>query len=223
MIRRPPRSTLFPYTTLFRSVAIKHRSTVALIHWAQEQFTPAELSGVLAATSICFDLSIFEIFVPLSWGGRVVLVENALALPALPANTKVSLINTVPSVLTQLMKLGPLPSSVHTVNLAGEALPITLVQQLQQLPHVQKIYNLYGPSEDTTYSTCAPLHDEASSHVPIGKPIANTQAYVLDRHQQAVPVGVTGELYLGGAGLARGYLNRPELTEIGRASGRARV
>ena len=195
-----------------KGVAIEHSSTVALIHWAQEQFTPAELSGVLAATSICFDLSIFEIFVPLSWGGRVVLVENALALPGLPANTKVSLINTVPSVLTQLMKLGPLPSSVHTVNLAGEALPITLVHQLQQLHHIQKIYNLYGPSEDTTYSTCAPLHDEASSHVPIGKPIANTQAYVLDRHQQAVPVGVTGELYLGGAGLARGYLNRPELT-----------
>ena len=84
--------------------------------------------------------------------------------------------------------------------------------KLQQTPQVQKTYNLYGPSEDTTYSTCAPLHDEASSHVPIGKPIANTQAYVLDRHQQAVPVGVTGELYLGGAGLARGYLNRPELT-----------
>ncbi|MEM9163035.1 MAG: amino acid adenylation domain-containing protein, partial [Cyanobacteria bacterium P01_F01_bin.4] len=198
-----------------KGVAIEHRSTVTMLHWAKEQFTPSELSGVLAATSICFDLSVFEIFVPLSWGGRVVLVENALALPKLPTASQVSLLNTVPSVLNQLLKVSQLPPSVQTVNLAGEALPINLVQQLQQLPNIQKIYNLYGPSEDTTYSTCAPLHDEsftASARVPIGKPVANTQAYVLDRYQQPVPVGVVGELLLGGAGLARGYLNRPELT-----------
>ena len=195
-----------------KGVAIEHRSTVAMLHWAREQFTPTELSGVLAATSICFDLSVFEIFVPLSWGGRVVLVENALALPRLPDTANVSLINTVPSVLNQLLKQSPLPSSVTTVNLAGEALPATLVKQLQNLPQVQKIYNLYGPSEDTTYSTCAPLHHDVNDRVPIGKPIANTQAYVLDRYQQPVPVGIVGELYLGGAGLARGYLNRPELT-----------
>ena len=198
-----------------KGVAIEHRSTVTLLHWAQEQFTPAELTGVLAATSICFDLSVFELFVPLSWGGRVVLVDNALAVADLPADAQVSLINTVPSVLKQLLKLGPLPASVQTVNLAGEALPGTLVQHLQQLPHLQHVYNLYGPSEDTTYSTCAVLEDEtiAAAPVPIGRPIANTQAYVLDRHQQPVPVGVVGELYLGGAGLARGYLHRPELTQ----------
>ncbi|MEM9976944.1 MAG: amino acid adenylation domain-containing protein, partial [Cyanobacteria bacterium P01_D01_bin.2] len=195
-----------------KGVAIEHRSTVAMLHWAREQFTPTELSGVLAATSICFDLSVFEIFVPLCWGGRVVLVENALALPRLPDTANVSLINTVPSVLNQLLKQSPLPSSVTTVNLAGEALPVTLVKQLQNLPQVQKIYNLYGPSEDTTYSTCAPLHHDVNDRVPIGKPIANKHAYVLDRYQQPVPVGVVGELYLGGAGLARGYLNRPELT-----------
>lgn len=195
-----------------KGVAIEHRSTVAMLHWAQEQFTSEEISGVLAATSVCFDLSVFELFVPLSWGGRVVLVENALALPKLPDTANVSLINTVPSVLNQLLKLSQLPDSVRVVNLAGEALPVTLVQQLQQIPQVQKIYNLYGPSEDTTYSTCAPLHTGTVERVPIGKPITNTQAYVLDRYQQPVPVAVVGELYLGGTGLARGYLNRPELT-----------
>ncbi|MEL6138150.1 MAG: amino acid adenylation domain-containing protein, partial [Cyanobacteria bacterium J06628_6] len=200
-----------------KGVAIEHHSTVSLLYWAREEFSLRELSGVLAATSICFDLSVFEIFVPLSWGGRVVLVENALALRDLPESAEVRLINTVPSVLNQLLKVGQLPTSVQTVNLAGEALPATLVQQLQQVPQVKEVYNLYGPSEDTTYSTCAPLHCDAISAnnpVPIGRPVANTQAYVLDSHQQPVPVGVAGELYLGGEGLARGYLNRPELTDV---------
>ena len=198
-----------------KGVAIEHRSTVTLLHWAKEQFSQADLAGVLASTSLCFDLSVFEIFAPLSWGGCVVMVENALALPKLPSSVNVSLLNTVPSVLTQLLKIGQIPRSVQTVNLAGEALPASLVQQLQCLPHIQKIYNLYGPSEDTTYSTCAPLHEHdftASLRVPIGKPIDNTQAYVLDRYRQPVPVGIAGELYLGGSGLAQGYLNRPGLT-----------
>ncbi|MGD1897769.1 MAG: amino acid adenylation domain-containing protein [Phormidesmis sp.] len=199
-----------------KGVAIQHRNTVALLHWAKEQFSSAELSGVLASTSICFDLSIFEIFVPLSWGGCVIVVENALALPQCVSPVAVSLLNTVPSILTQLLKVSPLPTSIQTVNLAGEALPVSLVQQLQQIPHVSKIYNLYGPSEDTTYSTCTPLHKRtftaADTHVPIGRPIDNTQAHVLDRYGQLVPVGIAGELHLGGAGVAQGYLNRPKLT-----------
>ncbi|MGB3298889.1 MAG: amino acid adenylation domain-containing protein [Phormidesmis sp.] len=199
-----------------KGVAIEHCNTVALLHWAKEQFSQAELSGVLASTSICFDLSIFEIFAPLSWGGCTIVVENALALSQISSPIEISLLNTVPSILTQLLKLGKLPESVATVNLAGEALPVSLVQQLQQLLHIKKIYNLYGPSEDTTYSTCAPLHGQifttADSRAPIGQPIANTQAYVLDRYCQPVPVGVAGELYLGGAGMAQGYLNRPRLT-----------
>ena len=104
--------------------------------------------------------------------------------------------------------------SVQTVNLAGEALPPALVRQLQQLPHIQHIYNLYGPSEDTTYSTWADVTDldEMALRVPIGRPIANTQAYVCDNTGNPVPIGVPGELYLSGAGVARGYLHRPELT-----------
>ena len=199
-----------------KGVAIAHHSAVAMLHWAREQFGPDELAGVLASTSICFDLSVFEIFVPLSWGGTVILADHVLAWPALPRAADVTLINTVPSAMAQLLTLNTVPSSVQTVNLAGEAFPPALLQRLQQLPHLQHIYNLYGPSEDTTYSTCASvkaLEVDANCHiVPIGRPIANTQAYVLDSAGQPVPIGAVGELYLGGAGLARGYLNRPALT-----------
>ncbi|MEB3357179.1 MAG: amino acid adenylation domain-containing protein [Synechococcales bacterium] len=197
-----------------KGVAVEHRNTVALLHWAREQFSDAELAGVLASTSICFDLSVFELFVPLSWGGCVILAENALALPKLPAAEAVTLVNTVPSILTELLNLRGLPSSVQTVNLAGEPLPPTLVRSLQHLPHIQHIYNLYGPSEDTTYSTWADVThlEDTALRVPIGRPIANTRAYVCDNTGNPVPIGVPGELYLSGAGIARGYLHRPELT-----------
>ncbi|MEO1068698.1 MAG: amino acid adenylation domain-containing protein [Cyanobacteria bacterium J06638_6] len=199
-----------------KGVAIEHRNTVAMLHWARDRFSPGELAGVLASTSVCFDLSVFELFVPLSWGGCVILAENALALPKLPVAEAVTLVNTVPSVLTELLNLDGLPPSVQTVNLAGEALPPTLVQQLQQHSHIQHIYNLYGPSEDTTYSTWAEVTDldATAPRVPIGRPVANTQAYVCDRTGRPVPMGVAGELYLGGAGIARGYLNRPDLTAV---------
>ncbi|MDB9524394.1 amino acid adenylation domain-containing protein [Oscillatoria sp. CS-180] len=197
-----------------KGVAIEHRNTVAMLHWAKGQFKEADLAGVLASTSICFDLSVFELFVPLSWGGCVILAENALALPKLPASDSVTLVNTVPSILTELLTINGLPSSVQTVNLAGEALPPALVQALRQLLHVQHVYNLYGPSEDTTYSTWANVTDldTTAPRAPIGHPITNTQAYVLDPAGNPVPIGVPGELYLSGAGVARGYLNRPDLT-----------
>ena len=165
---------------------------------------------MLASTSICFDLSVFELFVPLSWGGTVILADNALQLPELPARREVTLINTVPSAITELLRVGGVAESVRTVNLAGEPLSPRLVQQLYQLPGIQKVHDLYGPSEDTTYSTFALRSPNGPA--TIGRPIANTQVYVLDRHLQPAPVGVPGELCLSGDGLARGYLNRPELT-----------
>ena len=86
-------------------------------------FTPKDLAGVLASTSICFDLSVFEIFVPLCSGGTVILAENVLHLPHLATSKQVTLINTVPSAMAELLRGGSLPASVHTVNLAGEPLP----------------------------------------------------------------------------------------------------
>ncbi|WP_414526544.1 amino acid adenylation domain-containing protein [Nodularia chucula] len=197
-----------------KGVMIEHRSPVCLLYWAREVFSDHAISGVLAATSICFDLSVFEIFVPLCWGGKVILAENALELPNLPAKNQVTLINTVPSAIAQLLNFNAIPNSVNTVNLAGEPLTWKLVQQLQQLPHVQYIYNLYGPSEDTTYSTYIELKDITpnSPTPPIGRAIANTQVYILDKHLQPLPIGVPGELYIAGAGVARGYWQRPELT-----------
>jgi non-ribosomal peptide synthetase component F len=136
-----------------KGVAIEHHSVVVFLTWAHSVFPPDELTGTLAATSICFDLSVFEIFVPLTCGGTVILAENAIALPTLPARDQVTLINTVPSAMTALVNVDGVPSSVRVVNLAGEPLPNKLVQDVYQLGMVQKVYNLYGPSEDTTYST----------------------------------------------------------------------
>jgi amino acid adenylation domain-containing protein len=195
-----------------KGVAIEHRSTIQLIYWAKDVFSSETLAGVLTSTSICFDLSVFELFVTLSWGGKVILAENALDLPNLPASHQVTLINTVPSAINHLLKIKGIPPSVSTVNLAGEALQNRLVQQLEKQTTIKQIYNLYGPSEDTTYSTFALVKSSSKLSVSIGQPINNTQAYVLDQYLQPVPIGVKGELYLGGEGVARGYINRPELT-----------
>jgi len=138
-----------------KGVAIAHRSAVALLYWSREVFPAVERRGVLASTSICFDLSVFELFVPLSWGGGVILAENALQLRTLPAREAVSLVNTVPSAMAEMLRMAGLPSSVGVVNLAGEALSGRLVEQLYGQGQVRRVYNLYGPSEDTTYSTFA--------------------------------------------------------------------
>jgi amino acid adenylation domain-containing protein len=194
-----------------KGVAIEHRSAVALLSWAHTVYGPEELAGVLASTSICFDLSVFELFVPLTGGGAVVLVHDALAFPAAPAAEEVTLVNTVPSAMEGLLGSGEgLPPGVQTVNLAGEKLTVELVREIYARTKVRRVYDLYGPSEDTTYSTYALR--TADGPYTIGRPIANTRAYVLDGRGQPVPVGAIGELYLGGVGLARGYLNRPRLT-----------
>ncbi len=194
-----------------KGVAIEHKSAVAFLHWAKGVFSHAELAGVLASTSICFDLSVFELFAPLSWGGKVILVENALALTELRESSKVTLLNTVPSALAELLGLGRLPPSLKTVNLAGEPLKPELVRKIYQTGTVEKVYDLYGPSETTTYSSFTLRGREGRA--TIGRPIANTKIYLLDGALQPVPVGVPGELYIGGAGVARGYLHRPELTQ----------
>ncbi len=195
-----------------KGVAIKHHSATTMVRWAGETFSAAQLECMLASTSICFDLSVFELFVPLAFGHRVHLVHDVLALTSIPAGAGVTFVNTVPSAMTELLRLGQLPASVTTVGLAGEPLSNSLVQQLYREPNVTAVLNLYGPSEDTTYSTWILLDKDAAGITPIGRPIANTQVYLLDPHLQPVPIGVSGELYLGGAGLARCYLNRPELT-----------
>ncbi|WNM40179.1 amino acid adenylation domain-containing protein [Micromonospora halotolerans] len=195
-----------------KGVAIEHRSASVLMHWVRQTFDDAELGGLLAATSVCFDLSVFEIFGPLCWGGRVLLVDDVLALAAPGADRlPVTLVNTVPSAMGELLTASALPASVRTVCLAGEPLTAALAARVWARPHVRRLCNLYGPSEDTTYSTWAEVPPD-SGEPPIGRPLPQTRAYVLDPDGRPVPPGEPGELHLAGAGLARGYLDRPEET-----------
>ena len=195
-----------------KGVAITHASAVALIGWAQRTFDAEELSGMLASTSLSFDLSVFELFVPLASGGTVILAENVLELPSLPWVDRVRLVNTVPSAMAELVRGGGLPAGVRTVNLAGEALPRWLADRLGSTGTVERLWNLYGPTEDTTYSTAGLAVFGSEAAPPIGRPLPGSRAYVLEPSFAPAPVGVAGELFLGGAGLARGYLGRPDLT-----------
>ena len=192
-----------------KGVALEHRSAVAFVHWAQQKFSQQEIAGVLAATSICFDLSVFEIFVPLAAGGTVVLARNILELPELPDADSVTLVNTVPSAMTELVRAHGLPANVRTVFLAGEPLSEALVSELRRTAGIRRVCDGYGPTE-TGYATFA--EREPGTVATIGRPIGNVHTYLLDSRMQPVPAGVTGEIYIGGAGVARGYWQRPELT-----------
>lgn len=199
-------------TGIPKGVEILHKNTVSFINWAINFYTFAQLKGVLASTSICFDLSIFEIFVPLSVGGTVILVDNILYLPESPHALQVTLIDTVPSAIASICKINGIPASVTTVNLAGEALSNNIVQEVYKFEHIQQVFNLYGPSEDTTFSTVALISRGYDDIPPIGKPISQTEVFLLDDKLQIVGEGQLGEIYLTGAGIARGYRNHEDLT-----------
>ena len=130
-----------------KGVAIEHHGPVALMSWGQRVYSRAELAGVLAATSICFDLSVYELFLPLTVGGIVILAQNVLQLPTLRHRDHVTLINTVPSAMEELVRQQGLPASVQTINLAGEPLSRALVDTLYALPTVQKVYDLSPPGD----------------------------------------------------------------------------
>lgn len=193
-----------------KGVEICHRNTVALIEWASATYSADELARVLVSTSLNFDLSIFEIFAPLSGGHRCVLVRDALALATEPVD--VTLINTVPSAIKTLIEARAVPASTRVVNLCGEALPMQIVNDLLTKCSCRKVYNLYGPSEDTTYSTAALFTAPLSEPPSIGRAIGDKRLYVLTSKGKLAPDGAVGELYVGGSGVARGYLRRPPLT-----------
>jgi amino acid adenylation domain-containing protein len=194
-----------------KGAMIQHAGAAVMLRWAAEEFTPEEVAGVLACTSISFDPSVFEIFLALTSGGAAVLARDALALAELPRRDAVTLVDTVPSAAAELVRMGAIPPSVRVVGLVGEPLPRALADALYATGTVRRVVNFYGPSEDSVYSTCGVV-ERGPAPVTIGRPIWGTQAYVLDAAMQPVPAGVPGELFLGGAGLARGYLRRPGLT-----------
>lgn len=197
-------------TGLPKGVEISHGNVLALLAWAAQAYSDAELGRVLASTSLNFDISVFELFAPLVRGGEVVIVRDALAL--IDAAEHVSLINTVPSAMKVLIDHGAVPDGVLAINLAGEPLPMRLVNSLLAANKCRRVVNLYGPTEDTVYSTCASFCATLEQAPPIGRVIAGSRGYVLDSRDQLLPFGAIGELHLAGAGLARGYRNHPELT-----------
>ncbi|MBR1240318.1 amino acid adenylation domain-containing protein [Bradyrhizobium sp. AUGA SZCCT0274] len=199
-------------TGMPKAVMIEHRSVTALIGWAETVFSHEDLRCTLASTSICFDMSVFELFMPLMGGGTVLLVDNALSLAESPPTVAVTLINTVPSAARALLERGAIPVTVRTINLGGEPVPRAVVESLYAAAPEARILNLYGPSEDTTYSMWCHVRSAPKEVVGIGRPIGNTQVYLLDGTGEPVPAGRPGDLFLAGEGLARGYINRPATT-----------
>lgn len=200
-------------TGLPKGVMLEHRSVSAFIHWAISYFNTEQLQSMLCSTSLNFDLSVFEMFTPLAIGGRCVIVDSLLSL-ADKQNpvADISMINTVASVLNGLLTQDTLPNGIKAIGLGGEAPKLPLVDKLLTEYPQARLFNLYGPTEDTIYSLAMEIPQGIQQDPLIGRPILNTQIYILDSDQQLCPLGTIGELYLGGMGLARGYHNNPEQT-----------
>jgi len=204
-----------------KGVMCEHGGLVNYLCWVNEG--PLRDPGLCLplTTKLTFDMCLKQLFPPLLRGGEVwilpeeVLAEPATLLSALAARTNVGL-NCVPSLWTAILnairsgQAAPPGESLAYLFFGGEPLSKELVaRSLSALPHLQ-IWNIYGPTEATANASAARIIP--GGEVTIGRPIANTQIYILNPFLHPVPIGVPGELYIGGAGVARGYLNRPELT-----------
>ncbi len=198
-----------------KGVVVEHAGVVSLACWAAEAFGVAELSRVLASTSLSFDVSVFEIFGTLTSGGCLEVVPNLLALAERGAAGpwQGSLISAVPSALAQVLAMPGTAAKAAVAALAGEALTGQVVAAIRAAMPGARIENVYGPAEATVYATSYVVPpDSQVAAPPIGRPVWNTRVYVLDEGLGLVPPGVAGDLYIAGAGLARGYLGRPGLT-----------
>jgi amino acid adenylation domain-containing protein len=196
-----------------KGVEIPHRAVVNfLTSMAREPGMTAH-DTMLAVTTLAFDIAGLELFLPLIVGGRVVIappevVIDGWQLAQLLRESGATLMQGTPATWRLLIEAG-WPGEPHLKMLCGgEALPPELARAL--LPRGESLWNMYGPTETTIWSTISRV--TSADHITLGRPIANTEAYVLSPALQPVPIGVPGELYLGGAGLARGYRHRPDLT-----------
>ncbi|MFT5822330.1 MAG: amino acid adenylation domain-containing protein, partial [Crocinitomix sp.] len=192
-----------------KGVMIEHKNVFSFIKWSHDEFKTSAYDAVLFTTSLNFDLSIFEIFHPLTIGKELIVLENGLSTPEYSKSSKKLMLNTVPSVVGELLQQGMSFESISTLNMAGEPIPLAYKLALQN--QVKEIRNLYGPSEDTTYSTF--FRVDGDDRDLIGKPISNTRIYILNESDQLQLSGAIGEIAISGNGVTRGYLNRPELTK----------
>jgi amino acid adenylation domain-containing protein len=202
-----------------KGVMIPHRALRNHMHWMQATFPLTAADRVVQKTPISFDASVWEIFAPLVVGGRLIVArpgghQDSAYVVELMATYQVTMLKLVPSLLQVLLEEGtaPICQSLRHVFCGGEPLSLGLQERFFERVEAQ-LHNLYGPTEATIDVSCWTCQREGNQRlIPIGRPMANTQLYVLNAQLQPVPIGVTGELYIGGASLARGYLNRPELT-----------
>ncbi|MGI5517690.1 amino acid adenylation domain-containing protein [Streptomyces sp. CA-106131] len=194
-----------------KGVVIEHSSVVALLRWMGRTIGPEPLRAGLATASISFDASVHQIFGPLSAGGCVVLADDILALPTLPARDEVTMISAPPSSLAALLEQ-PLPSSVRRVNVGAEAVTRPLVDRLYAQPGVETVVNLYGPTECTVFCATHVIARDEIGNPPIGTAVADCELTVRDTDQRVVDDGTPGELWVAGPLVGRGYLGTPELT-----------
>jgi nonribosomal peptide synthetase DhbF len=194
-----------------KGVEIEHRSVVNMLSSMQRRPGLDVKDRMLAITTLAFDIAALELFLPLSRGACIVIAARetiGAALASLIERSSASVMQATPGTLQRLLDAGWPGAPGLKILCGGEAWTAGLAKRL--LPRCGSLWNMYGPTETTVWSAVAKV--EADRPIVIGQPIANTTFYVLDGRLQPVPVGVLGELHIGGDGLARGYLHRPQLT-----------
>ncbi|MEA5577739.1 amino acid adenylation domain-containing protein [Anabaena sp. UHCC 0451] len=198
-----------------KGVQIAHRNVINFFTAMQEKLQLTNIDNLLSVTTLSFDIAVLEIFLPLTTGAKLILVSRETATDGTQLlqklnNSAVTLMQATPATWRMLLDAGWEGNSQLKILCGGEALSQNLASQLCQ--KAASVWNLYGPTETTIWSTIHQV-DKSEAFVPIGRPIANTQIYILDKYLQPVPIGVPGELYIGGTGLAQGYFHQPELTQ----------
>lgn len=193
-----------------KGVVLEHRNLTNIITWALDHLGTELFRSVPLISSLAFDVAMWETFTALYSGGKVVMAEDAFSLGRTTGADTTTVVTAVPSILAELLKLDALPRSARTIFSNGEVLPPSLLRDLSALPWVDTVYNMCAPTETTTFSLYNVV--KPGEPIPLGRPMYNTTAYVLDERKRPVPPGVVGELHIGGYGVARGYLDRPGLT-----------
>jgi amino acid adenylation domain-containing protein len=201
-----------------KGVQITHRNVVNFLYSMQREPGIAPKDTLVAVTTLAFDIAGLELYLPLSVGARVVLARRETAadgkeLAALLQRSQATMMQATPATWKLLLSTGWRGRQKLKVLCGGEALPARLAEELRAVVD-GPIYNLYGPTETTIWSAIHEVNADGGTLpvVSLGRPIANTQLYLLDASLEPVPVGVQGELYIAGDGVARGYWRRPELT-----------